>query len=130
MALILETGNPQDHGALVTDVEVALTAGPDGQAAILTPIGGRGVGFDIALMDRLRPELPFNDDVRFFEPLLDVAGLEEEVVGYIGAGGGVAFVPQPPGRTLASLALASRSWSTGAPVCMASRMSVTPGSTS
>src|SRR5262249_55565106 len=84
-------GRPNREGALGTR--------PDRQVAIGRP-GRRGdVGFDVAMMDRLRGELPFDDDIRLPESRLHVPKLVLDMAGDIALDArvvtpGKAFDPQ------------------------------------
>ena len=95
----LDVGNryAQDVGRLVPNVEMSLAAAPDSNAVVGGPQRRGGMGFDVALMHRLGTELPLYNDVGFREALLDIAGLEEEVVGDVGALAGVVLRPKAAG---------------------------------
>ena len=90
-------GNAGDEGHLITHVEVALAAAPDGDVAVRPPVHGGGVRLDVALMHRLGAELALDDYVGVLEALLDVAHLEKEMVGDVGAVFGVAVIAQAAG---------------------------------
>ena len=75
---------------MVPKGEELLRAAPDGQVAVLVPEGSRRLGLDVALVDRLGPELPLHNDVRFREGLLHVALAEHDPVGQVAA---VSIVP-------------------------------------
>ena len=90
-------GNAHETGGVVADREMALAAGPDGQLAIGLPVGGAGVGLDVALMHWRRGGLFLDDNVGVLEALVDVAQAEFEVIGDVGGRGGVVVVPVAAG---------------------------------
>ena len=63
------------------------------------------MGFDVAMMDRLRGELPFDDDIRLAESCLHVPQLVLDMAGNIALDAcvvptGKPFDPEPRGHLL------------------------------
>ena len=90
-------GDAQEPGGVVADGELALAAGPDGQLAVCAPLGGAGVGFDVALVHRNGLGFLLDDDVGLLEAFLHVAEAELELVGDVAARAVFALVQQPAG---------------------------------
>ena len=61
------------------------------------PVDRGGVRLNVALVNGLGAELPLNDNVGVLESLFDVAHLEQEMVGDVGAGSGIVVIPQAAG---------------------------------
>src|SRR5215475_10464596 len=90
-------GRPNREGALSTR--------PDRHVVIGRPGYRADVGFDVAMMDRLRRELPFDDDIRLAESRLHVTQLVLDMTSNIAFDARVvppckAFDPEPRGHLL------------------------------
>ena len=95
----LDVGNRDAHepGSVIANCELPLAAGPDGQLAVGSPLGGASVGLDVALVYRDGLGLLFYDDVGLLEALFHVTEAELELVGDVAALGIVVFVQQATG---------------------------------
>ena len=80
---------------MVAQGEVALAAGPDSNGIVSVPLGGGRVRFNVALVHRLGVELPLNNHVGIFEPLLYIAQPKLKVVGDVGGFRGVSPTARP-----------------------------------
>src|SRR5262249_2635614 len=87
-------GYAEDGGRGRPNREGALGTRPDRQVAIRRPGRRADVGFDVAMMDRLRGELPFDDDLRLPESHLHVPELVLDMAGDIALDARVL----PPGK--------------------------------
>ena len=77
----LGLGDADDSGSLGADVEQALGAGVNRDAAVGRPHGGGHVRLDIALVHGLGVKFPFDDDVCLGKALLNVANLVLDMSG-------------------------------------------------
>ena len=89
--------NSDQAGGVVPHHKLALAAGPNGQSAVLVPLGGAAVGFNVALMDRYRGRFLFHDHIGFLKALVNIPQFELEMVGNVGAVAGVVIVQDAAG---------------------------------
>ena len=102
MALTLETGTPHSRAVYSRTVNWPWLLDQIGQAAVLVPLGGAAVGFNVALVHGHGGDFLLHDYVGLVEALVRVAQLEFKVVGDVGAPGAVVVVQDPAGADAGS----------------------------